>query len=93
MKLMNISNKNMSKKIYRFGIVSYNIISDPETSARCKALYALLACYADKDRTCFPTKSRLADELGVSITTLKRYLRELYAKNYIKRDGIKIKLK
>lgn len=90
---MSILKKNMSKKKYRFGVVSYDIISDPETSARCKALYALLACYADKERVCFPTKSRLADELGVSITTLKRYLRELYAKNYIKRDGVKIKLK
>ena len=83
----------MSKEKYRFGIVSYDIISDPEISTRCKALYALLACYADKDRICFPTKSRLADELGVSITTLKRYLRELYTKNYIHRDGMKIKLK
>ena len=82
----------MSKK-YRFGIVSYDITSDPELSVRSKALYALLCCYAGKDRSCFPTKSRLADELGVSITTLKRYLTELYAKNYIKRDGLKIKLK
>tara|TARA_Y100001938_G_scaffold135063_1_gene196272 strand:+ start:1193 stop:1462 length:270 start_codon:yes stop_codon:yes gene_type:complete len=89
---MSILKKSTSKK-YRFGIVSYDIISDPDTSPKCKALYALLSCYADKERVCFPTKSRLADELGVSITTLKRYLKELYAKNYIKRDGVKIKIK
>lgn len=92
MKPMSTSKKNTLKK-YRFGIVSYDIISDPELSARCKALYALLCCYAGKDRSCFPTKSRLADELGVSITTIKRYLSALYAKNYIKRDGVKIKIK
>ena len=78
---------------YRFGIVSYDIISDPELSSKAKGLYALLCCYADKNRICFPTKSRLADELNVSNKTIKRYLKELYNKKYIKRDGLKIKIK
>jgi len=81
----------MSK--YRFGIVSYDIISDPDLSSRAKGLYALLCCYADKNRICFPTKSRLADELDVSNKTIKRYLKELYNKKYIKRNGLKIKIK
>lgn len=90
MKLMSISKINMSKKKYRFGIVSYDIMSDPELTPQCKALYSLLCCYLDQHRCCYPTKYRLADELGVSITTIKRYLSQLYAKKYIKRDGIDI---
>jgi len=74
-------------------IVTYDIISDPELSTRAKSLYALLCCYADKDRICFPTKSKLADELNVSQKTIKRYLTELYNKNYIKRNGLKITVK
>lgn len=81
----------MSKN--RFGIVTYDIISDPELSTRAKSLYALLCCYADKNRICFPTKSKLADELDVSQKTIKRYLTELYNKNYIKRNGLKITVK
>ena len=87
---MSISKMNMSKKKYRFGIVSYDIMSDPELTPQCKALYSLLCCYLDQHRCCYPTKYRLADELGVSITTIKRYLSQLYAKKYIKRDGIDI---
>lgn len=88
---MKESKKNTSK--YRFGIVSYDIMSDPELSSRAKGLYALLCCYANKQRQCYPTKSRLADELNVSYKTLKRYLKELYDKKIIQRDGIKITVK
>ncbi len=80
------SRKSTSKK-YRFGIVSYDVMSDPELSSRAKGLYALLCCYADKNRQCYPSKSRLADELNVSYKTLKRYLKELYSKKLIKREG------
>jgi len=78
---------------YRFGIVSYDVMSNPELSSRAKGLYALLCCYADKNRQCYPTKSRLADELNVSYKTLKRYLKELYDHKIIKRKGIMITLK
>tara|TARA_R110000868_G_scaffold313607_1_gene574572 strand:- start:477 stop:722 length:246 start_codon:yes stop_codon:yes gene_type:complete len=78
---------------YRFGIVSYDVMSDPELSSKAKGLYSLLCCYADKNRICFPTKSRLADELDVSQKTIKRYLKELYNKKYIKRNGLKITVK
>lgn len=81
-----------SKKIGRFGIVPYNVISDPNLSVQAKCLYALLCCYANKERKCFPKKTTLADELNVSFDTIKRYLRELKANNYIKRDGLIITL-
>lgn len=82
-----LESKRSTSKKYRFGIVSYDVMSDPELSSRAKGLYALLCCYADKNRQCYPSKSRLADELNVSYKTLKRYLKELYSKKLIKREG------
>ena len=79
---------NTSKRTDRFGIVPYRVMTDPELSVQAKCLYALLCCYANKERKCFPKKSTLADELNVSFDSIKRYLRELKAKNYIKRNGL-----
>ena len=79
---------NTSKRTDRFGIVPYRVMTDPELSVQAKCLYALLCCYANKERKCFPKKSTLADELNVSFDSIKRYLRELKAKNYIERNGL-----
>ena len=83
---------NTSKRTGRFGIVSHNVMTDPELSVQAKCLYALLCCYANKERKCYPKKATLADQLNVSIDSIKRYLRELRTKNYIKRDGLIITL-
>ena len=83
---------SMSKRTDRFGIVYYKVMSDPELSVQAKGLYALLCCYANKERKCFPKKTTLADNLNVSFDSIKRYLRELKAKNYIKRNGLVITL-
>ena len=75
----------MSKK-YKFGIVSHTVITDPELSLRAKAVYSMLCIYANKQRTCYPSIATLADTGGVSYTTVKRAIRELKKKNYIKRE-------
>ena len=45
----------------RFGVVKHQVMTDPAVSVSAKALYALLCCYADKQRVCWPSISRLAD--------------------------------
>jgi len=77
----------------RFGIVSYDIITSPEITPQAKGLYSLLACYANKNRTCYPSISRLADELNVSRRTVDRLIRELKTKKAISRNGKIIKIK
>ena len=77
----------------RFGIVKHEVMSDPDLSPQAKGLYALLCCYANKNRQCFPTKARLADEMDVSFDSIKRYFRELKRKKYLKRDGMIITIK
>tara|TARA_R100000541_G_scaffold370_11_gene3182 strand:- start:5850 stop:6098 length:249 start_codon:yes stop_codon:yes gene_type:complete len=74
----------------RFGIVMNQVLSDPSLTIQAKGLYALLSCYADKDRKCFPSISTLADQLDVSCDTVSRYIRELKQHNYIKRVGRKL---
>jgi DNA-binding MarR family transcriptional regulator len=82
----------MSKKKihFKFGIVNQEVISDPSLTIQAKGLYSLLSCYADKERSCFPSLSTLADALNVTPDTVSRYIRELKAHNYIKRVGRKL---
>ena len=83
----------MSKKLSRFGIVSYEVISDPNLSVQAKALYSILACYANKERTCWPSISTLSDDLNISQSSTNRLIKELKTCNYIKRVGRKLTIK
>mgnify|MGYP003111078904 FL=1 len=79
-------------KKFRFGIVSYDVISDPELSRNAKAIYTVLAVHCNKERTCFPSNSTMADLLNVSYSTIKRGIKELKQAKCITRDGKIIKL-
>lgn len=82
----------MSKK-YKFGIVTKEVIDDPELSLGAKALYSLLCTYADKNRECFPSISTLSDYLNITTRYTDKLIRELKTKGIIKRTGRIIKLK
>ena len=79
-------------KKFRFGIVSYDVISDPELSRNAKAIYTVLAVHCNKERTCFPSNSTMADLLNVSYSTIKSGIKELKQAKCITRDGKIIKL-
>ena len=83
----------MSKKLNRFGIVAYEVISDPNLSVQAKALYSMLACYANKERTCWPSISTLSDDLNISQSSTNRLIKELKTCNYIRRVGRKLTIK
>tara|TARA_Y100000385_G_C13005957_1_gene599437 strand:+ start:501 stop:749 length:249 start_codon:yes stop_codon:yes gene_type:complete len=78
---------------YRFGIVSRDVITEPNLSLQAKAVYSTLACYANKQRSCFPSISTLADDLNVSQRTIKRLIKELKEQGYVKRVGRKLIIK
>ncbi len=71
----------------RFGIVNYNIMTDPDISIQSKGLYGILCCYANKSRSCYPSINTLADISNKSTTQISTYIRELKDKKYIKRNG------
>jgi DNA-binding MarR family transcriptional regulator len=83
----------MFKKSTRFGIVAYEVISDPNLSVQAKALYSMLACYANKERTCWPSISTLSDDLNISQSSTNRLIKELKTCNYIQRVGKKLTVK
>ena len=81
------------KKPYKYGIVTRSIILDPDITLQSKALYATLACYANKQRTCFPSISTLSNDLNVSERTIKRLIKELKNKKIVVRTGRNLKIK
>lgn len=69
-----------------FGMVTKAVMTDPELTTREKAVYAYLATYADgisNDLTV--SVNRMAAELGVTPSTVKRSLRILEQKKIIER--------
>tara|TARA_R110000744_G_scaffold242730_1_gene359782 strand:- start:231 stop:482 length:252 start_codon:yes stop_codon:yes gene_type:complete len=73
----------------QFGIVSKDIITDPELSMQAKAVYAILTTYCNSKRTCFPSINTIADLCDVNPRTISRKIKELKEKGYITRKGRK----
>jgi DNA-binding MarR family transcriptional regulator len=65
-------------------------MTDPNLSVSAKALYAVLCCYANKNRLCWPSISTLADDLNSGQSSVKRWIKELKSHNYIMRVGRKL---
>lgn len=71
-----------------WGITSKQVMCNPNLSPQAKALYALLATYADyKTRECFPGRRRLAEDLGVSERTIGTLLAALADAGVVERQG------
>lgn len=69
-----------------FGIVSNTVLRDPELNLGEKALYAYLSTYADSDSgELFVSINRIAAELGIGHSTVKRYICTLEKKKVIVR--------
>lgn len=69
-----------------FGKVSKPVLTNPTISPGAKALYSLLCCYKNKQNSCNPGINRLADELNVGYSTIKRWLKELKDAGIIQRS-------
>src|SRR5438552_15968467 len=53
------------------------ILRTPELSANAKTVYSLLLSYAWHDNLCFPGQERLAEHMGVNVSTVSRATTEL----------------
>ena len=76
----------------RFGIISYEVISDPKLSLIAKCVYGIYCIHANKNRICFPSNGTVADMLNVGYSTVSRGIKELKDANYIRREGKFIRL-
>jgi len=69
-----------------FGMVSNTVLRDPEFTLGEKALYSYLCTYADGiDNELFVSVNRIAAELGIGQSTVKRHLFTLENKGVIGR--------
>jgi DNA-binding MarR family transcriptional regulator len=69
-----------------FGQVSNNIIRDPKVSLQEKAVYSYLCTYSDASTNqTYVGINKMADECGVSQSTIKRILNSLESKGIITR--------
>lgn len=51
-----------------------------------KFLLVALANYADENNSCFPGQEKLAHDVGVSVSTIRRALKELEADGFVARE-------
>jgi len=57
-------------------MVDTDVLRDPTLGWATKLVYSLLTTYCAKDRTAFPSRSRIAAELGISVRSVDAGLRE-----------------
>jgi hypothetical protein len=68
-----------------YGLVYASIVRDPHITPQAKALYALLASYADRDeRDCYPSVTTLSKQMGASRATIQRWMAELRASGVLR---------
>jgi DNA-binding MarR family transcriptional regulator len=80
-----ISNKRIAKG---FGMVSSDIIRNPDFSLQEKALYAYLSSYADGlTNEVFVSVNRMCAECNITQSTVKRILSSLEKKGVILREN------
>ncbi len=71
----------------RYGIVTAEVMRDPDLSVTSKAVYALICTFANKEKQCFPSIVTLGELLSVNRRTIERSIKELKEKQYIIKEG------
>lgn len=66
-----------------FAVVPREILFDPTLSANAKLTYAALSSHANRYAQAWPSRQTLADELGISESSVKRAVKELADANVI----------
>lgn len=72
-----------------YGIIPKLVMQDTSLHVTSKAIYAYFCSYAGSGDTCFPSRTRICADLGISIDTFGKYLKQLTDKGYIECSQIK----
>ena len=67
-------------------LVPMEVLRIEQLSHGAKLLYGLLRLYAGRNGRCFPSRDRLARDMGVKRRTVSAYLRELHEARLIKTE-------
>lgn len=60
------------------------VLESKEISTGGKLTYAMLLKYAWQNEFCFPGQERLGEDMGVTLPSANRYLKELESKGFIR---------
>ena len=71
---------------WRFGMIMADVMYDGELKPLTRYVYAILTTYAGADRSVWPSRSRIATDSGLSLTTVRGALDELEAAGIIVRE-------
>lgn len=66
-----------------FGMVSKQVMTNPNISLGAKALYSYLCTFANNENQAFPSRERILNQLNISKDTYYNYLNELKTMGYI----------
>ena len=71
--------------VTRFGFtqVPNFVLTNPKLSVGAKLVYAMLLKYAWTDDACFPGQQKLATDMGAGERSVRTYLKELEAANFL----------
>lgn len=74
-----------SLQSYGYGIISQLPMKDRELSIQAKGVYSYLVSCAGNDKQTYPTQEKMCYDLGIKkIDTLKKYIKQIQARGYIK---------
>lgn len=74
------------RKAGGFGLISNKVIRDPALSPEAKSIYSVLCSYADKAGTCFPSISRLCNDLHMNEKRLRRHMQPLLDRGIVTKE-------
>ena len=67
----------------RFGMVNFEIMNRTDIPANAKTIYACIACFADKNRECYPSKPTLVKMTGLANATFDKHMKILIEKKIV----------
>ncbi|MGK3943169.1 helix-turn-helix domain-containing protein [Streptomyces caeruleatus] len=66
-----------------FTVVPRVLLKTPELSSDAKVLWQIINDYAGMNRLAFPSHKKLADDMGKSVASIKRYIDELIRNDWL----------
>lgn len=77
--------ESTSLQSYGYGIVSQLVTKDRDISVAAKGVYAYLVSCAGNDKQTYPSQEKMCYDLNIkNVKTLRKYIRELQAKGFIR---------
>lgn len=75
-----------------YGLIPKMVMQDKELHITSKAIYAYFCSYTGSGDTCFPSRGRICEDLGIAADTYQKYLGQLVKNGYlaveqVRKDG------